>query len=90
VQRRDAARAFRLALDHGKAGARYTPSAKKGISVRKLAELIGKRLGLPLASKTPDEAAEHFGFLAMFFRLDAPASSAFTQADLGWTPNNPD
>lgn len=48
--------------------------------------MIGRRLSVPAASKAPDDAAGHFGFLAMFLGLDAPASSAFTREALGWIP----
>lgn len=88
VHRLDAARAFRSALEKGEAGSRYHAVGDEGIPVRELAEVIGRRLNLPTASKTPDEAADHFGFLAMFLGLDAPASSALTRARLDWTPTH--
>jgi len=37
----------------------------------------------------PEEAAGHFGFLAMFAGADNPASSALTRQRLGWTPTEP-
>lgn len=86
VHRQDAARAYRLALEGGEAGARYHAVGDEGIPVRELAEVNGQRLNLPTASKTPKEAAGHFGFLAMFLGLDAPASSALTCERLGWSP----
>ena len=86
VHRLDAARVFRLALEHGEAGSRYHAIGDEGIAIRELAEVIGRRLNLPCASKVPDEATEHFGFLAMFLGLDAPASGALTRERLGWTP----
>ncbi len=88
VHRLDAARAFRLALEKGEAGSRYHAVGDEGIPVRDLAKVIGKRLNLPTASKTPEEAPGHFGFLAMFLGLDAPASSALTRERLGWTPTH--
>ena len=86
VHRLDAACAFRLALERGEAGSRYHAVGDEGLPTRELAEVIGRRLGLPTAAKAPDEAAGHFGFLAMFFGLDAPASSALTRERLGWIP----
>lgn len=86
VHRQDAARVFRLALEKGEPGTRYHAIGDEGIPVRGLAEVIGRQLNLPTASKTPDEAPAHFGFLAMFLGLDAPASSALTRERLGWTP----
>ena len=50
--------------------------------------MIGRRLGLPTASKAPEEAGGHFGFLAMFLGLDAPASNALTRQRLDWTPTH--
>ena len=35
---------------------------------------------------SPEEAGTYFGPLAMFAGLDMPASSAKTQAELGWKP----
>jgi nucleoside-diphosphate-sugar epimerase len=86
VHRLDAARAFRLALEKGEAGSRYHAIGEEGIPVQDLATVIARRLNLPTASKAPGEAAGHFGFLAMFLGLDAPASSAITREKLGWTP----
>jgi len=48
--------------------------------------VIGERLNVPVVAKSPDEAADHFGALAMFVGLDAPASSRWTQEQLGWQP----
>ena len=89
VHRTDAAALYRLALEKGQAGAAYHAVGEEGVRSKDIAELIGSKLNLPVVSKTPDEAGEHFAFMAMFFGLDAPASSAITQAELGWRPSGP-
>ena len=89
VHRLDAAPLYRLALEQGVAGAAYHGVAEEGVPAKAIAELIGRRLNLPVVSKTPEEAGEHFGFLGMFFGLDCPASSALTRAQLGWTTSHP-
>jgi nucleoside-diphosphate-sugar epimerase len=89
VHRLDAARLYRLALEKGTAGAQYHGVADEGVPVRDIAEVIGRRLNLPVVSKSPDEAAEHFGWMAMFFGIDCPASSAKTRNVLGWSPRQP-
>ena len=89
VHRLDAARLYRLALEKGITGARYHGVADEGVPTREIAEAIGRGLNLPVVSKSPEEAAEHFGFLGFFFGLDAPASSALTQEQLGWEPKQP-
>ncbi|NHC15855.1 hypothetical protein [Motilibacter deserti] len=43
----------------------------------------------PTASVSPDAAAGHFGRIAAFFGLDAPASSALTRRRLDWEPSAP-
>ncbi|WP_020176744.1 SDR family oxidoreductase [Methyloferula stellata] len=86
VHRLDAAKLYRLALEKGSAGARYNAVGEEGIPLREIAEAIGRGLKLPVVAKSPEEAAEHFGWLAMFVGADIPASSALTQERLGWHP----
>jgi nucleoside-diphosphate-sugar epimerase len=86
VHRRDAARLFRLALERGTAGAAYHGIGEEGVPAREIAETIGLRLSLPVVSKSQEEAAEHFGWMAMFFAIDGPASNAKTRERLGWNP----
>ena len=57
--------------------------------MRDIAALIGQHLNLPIVSKSAAEAAEHFGWMANFVGLDAAASSALTQQQLGWQPEQP-
>ena len=89
VHRLDAAHLYRLALEKGSAGARYHGIADEGVPVRDIAEVIGRRLNIPVVSKSPGEAADHFGFLGLFLGLDMPASSAQTQERMGWRPTQP-
>ena len=84
----DTARLYRLALDKGSAGC-YHAVAEEGVPVRDIAEVIGRRLKLPVVAKTPAEAAEHFGSMGGFVGLDGPASSALTRERLGWRPVGP-
>ncbi len=85
----DAARLYRLALENGAAGARYHVVGEEGVPLREIAEVIGRRLNIPVISKSPEEAAAHFGFLAFFAGADGPASSAITQEKLRWHPTGP-
>lgn len=86
VHRRDAASLFRLGLERGHAGERLHAVSEEGVSLRSIAEAIGKSLGVPTRSIGPDEAAEHFGWLALPASNDMPASSAVTQKSVGWRP----
>jgi nucleoside-diphosphate-sugar epimerase len=87
VHRLDAARLYRLALEKGTAGAIYHGVAEEGVKAKDIATVIGRRLNLPVVSKSQDEAMAHFGFIGMFLSLDIPASGAKTQAALGWRPS---
>lgn len=85
----DVARLYRLALEAGERGARYHAVGEEGVSSREIAEALGRGLKLPVVSIAPEEAAAHFGWMAMFVGLDMPASSAWTQARLDWHPSGP-
>jgi nucleoside-diphosphate-sugar epimerase len=89
VQRLDAAHLYRLVLEKGIAGAAYHGVADQGVPTREIAEAIGRGLNVPVVSKSREEAADHFGWIAHFFGIDGPASSAQTQARLGWRPVQP-
>jgi nucleoside-diphosphate-sugar epimerase len=89
VHRLDAAHLFRFALEKGAEGARYHGVADRGVPVRNIADVIRRRLNVPVVVKSPEEAANHFGFLGYFVGADCPASSAQTQERLGWRPTQP-
>ena len=89
VHRLDAAHLFRLALENGTAGARYHGVAEEGVAFRDIAGIIGRRLSVPVVSKSPEEAAKHFGWFVHFAMLDNPTSSRQTRELLGWRPMQP-
>lgn len=86
VHRLDAAHLFRLALENAKPGARFHACAEEAITVKIIAEAIGRIFNLPIVSLTPEDAAEHFGWFSYMAALDCPASSKWTQQQLNWHP----
>ena len=88
VERLDAARLFRLALENSPAGSRWHAVADEGIPARDIAAAIGRGLNIPLVSIEPERAQEHFGWIAPFFSMDGPASNAITRESLSWNPTN--
>jgi nucleoside-diphosphate-sugar epimerase len=81
----DAARLYRLALEHGVTEPVYHAIADEGVAFKDIAEVIGRGLGVPVESRT----AEHFGWFGNFASADMPASSQHTREVLGWTPTHP-
>ncbi|HEY3783446.1 MAG TPA: SDR family oxidoreductase [Fimbriimonadaceae bacterium] len=89
VHRLDAAVLFRLALERAEKGARYHGAADEGIPFRDIATAIGKGLGVPVVSKSKEEAAGYFTWMVHFAGIDGPASSKLTRERLGWNPVQP-
>jgi len=89
VHRLDAAHLFRLALEKAPAGTRFHGVAEEGVAFRDIAKVIGKRLNIPVVSKSIEEAANHFGWFTHFAAIDNPTSSTRTQQQLGWRPKHP-
>jgi nucleoside-diphosphate-sugar epimerase len=85
----DTARLYRLAFEKRAPGAKYHAVAEEGVPLRDIAEVIGRGLKVPVVSMSQEEAADHFGWMAMFVGRDSPASSAQTREQLGWHPTGP-
>jgi nucleoside-diphosphate-sugar epimerase len=82
LHRLDAARLFRMALESAPAGALLHATEGEGIEFRRIAEVIGAHLDLPVESVPP----EHFGWLAAFAGADL--TGPYKPA-LGWEPTHP-
>jgi nucleoside-diphosphate-sugar epimerase len=89
VHRLDSAHLFCLALEQAPAGSTLHGVAEEGVAIRDIAEVIGRHLDVPTISISPEDAGEHFTWLAGFLGLDSPVSSALTQELLGWQPTQP-
>jgi nucleoside-diphosphate-sugar epimerase len=85
----DAARAYRLALEAAPAGTRLHVVADAGVPFRDIAAVIARKLDVPEASISPEDAIEHFSFLGAYVSLDGPVSSERTRQVLGWEPTHP-
>ena len=83
----DAAPVYRLALEKGPNRARYHAVAEEGVTAKAIAEAIGRGLKIPVVSLSPEQAAGHFGWMAMFAGMDMPASSKLTQERLRLAPD---
>lgn len=83
----DVASLYRLALEKAPAGA-HVSAAAEDITVREIAENIGRHLGIPAVSIAPEQAADHFtGF--PFITLDMTMPNEETKRLLGWEPVHP-
>jgi nucleoside-diphosphate-sugar epimerase len=82
VHRLDAGRVYRLALEQGVTEAAYHALDDEGVFFKDIAEVIGRRLGVPVESRGP----EHFGWFGGFAAADMCASSLRTRQLLDWQP----
>ena len=89
VHRLDAAVLFRKALETAPAGAVLHAAAEEGVPLRDITAVIGRRLGLPVVSLAPEEAAAHFGWMLRFADNDNPTSSTATRERYDWRPGQP-
>jgi len=78
-----------LREEKGSEGARYHGVADEGVPARQFAEVIGRRLNVPVVSKSREDMADHFGWIGQFFAMDGPASSEWTRKRLNWQPKEP-
>jgi nucleoside-diphosphate-sugar epimerase len=85
----DVARLYRLALEKNEVGARYHAVGEEGVSLKDIAEAIGRGLNIPVKSISPEEAPALLGVWGPFAGQDFLASSAITQEKLGWQPTGP-
>ena len=89
VHRLDSAQLFRLALENAPAGSTLHAVADEGVQIRDIAGVIARHLDVPVASVAPEDAPQHFTWLAGFLAIDSPASSTLTRELLGWHPAQP-
>lgn len=89
VHRLDAADLVCRSVDKAKAGSIVHATAEGGVTAKAIAEAIGRGLDLPVESIAPDQAADHFGFLAFIFGRDLPMSNDITRRTLDWNPTGP-
>lgn len=85
----DVARLYRLAFEKAEPGAIYHAVDEEGVSMKAIAEALGRGLKAPVVSIKAEDAEAHFGWLARFAGHDMPASSALTQQKLNWKPTGP-
>ena len=85
----DTARLYRLAFEKAEPGAIYHAVGEEGVSMKAIAEAIGRGLKVPVVGIKPQEAEAQFGWLSHFTGHDMPSSSAITQRKLNWKPIGP-
>jgi nucleoside-diphosphate-sugar epimerase len=84
----DVASLFRLTLDKAPAGAQLYAATEEGITVREVAETIGRHLEIPAVSVPAGQAAGHFKAFP-FITLDITMPNAATRELLDWQPAHP-
>ncbi len=69
----------RLGLEKSPAGSVVHVVGEEGVPNLDIAEAVGRHLGAPVVSIALEDAAEHVGWIGVFFALDSPTSSTLTQ-----------
>jgi nucleoside-diphosphate-sugar epimerase len=85
----DVAPLYRLVVERAEPGAIYHAVDEEGVPMKEIAEAHSRGLNVPVVSINPEEAEEHFGWLARFAQQDMPSSGALTQRKLNWKPTGP-
>lgn len=87
---KDVAHLYRLAIERTGPGVTvYHAVQEEGVTLREIAETLGRGLKMPAVSIDAEKAAEHFGWFLHFVGLDMPASSEWTRKALAWEPTGP-
>jgi nucleoside-diphosphate-sugar epimerase len=89
VHRSDAARLVRLGLENAPAGTILHAAAEEGVPVRRIAEALATRLGVPVKSAPPEQIADEIPFVGRFLAADLSATSTITRDLFGWQPTGP-
>ncbi|MDP4509557.1 SDR family oxidoreductase [Nonomuraea turcica] len=89
VHRSDAARLVRLGLENAPAGTILHAAAEEGVPIRRIAEALAGRLGVPATSAPAEQIADEIPFVGWFLGADIVATSKITQDLLGWRPTGP-
>jgi nucleoside-diphosphate-sugar epimerase len=89
VHRSDAARLARLAVEAAPSGSVLHAVGDEGVTIREVAEVMSRHLGVPTQSVAPADALEHFAHLGRFIGMDVPATAIVTRELLDWEPTGP-
>jgi nucleoside-diphosphate-sugar epimerase len=84
----DVGHLYQLALEKAPAGSQLYAAAEEGITVREIAETIGRHLNVPAVSIPAEQAPDHFKAFP-FITLDITMSNADTRQLLDWEPVHP-
>jgi len=89
VNRLDAAHLVRLVVEQAPGNTIAHAIGEDAVPLKAVAEVVGRKLDLPVVDLTADEAIEQFTWLGRFLAVDSTASSAITQEAFGWKPTHP-
>ncbi|QKV96033.1 SDR family oxidoreductase [Streptomyces sp. NA02950] len=84
----DVGHLYRLALEKAPAGSQLYAATEEGITVREIAETIGRHFNVPAVSIPAEQAADHFKVFP-FITLDITMPNADTRQLLDWEPVHP-
>lgn len=89
VNVQDAAQLFVLALEHAansSPGTQIYHAVAEVNSIKTYADIIARKLDVPVKSVTSEEIMPTHGFIGMLLAVNNPTSAEITRKTLGWTP----
>ncbi len=85
----DTARLYPLAFEKAESDAIYHAVDEEAVSMKAIAEALGRGLKVPVVSVKAEDSQEQFGWLSMFAGHDMPFSSTITREKPNWQPTGP-
>ncbi|ORX39125.1 NAD-dependent epimerase/dehydratase [Kockovaella imperatae] len=88
VNVKDAVTLYRMAIEQPLPAGTVLHGIDGHVKTKDIAEMIGRKLGVPTKSVSAEEALSQLGFIGLALSLDNPVTKEKTMAATGWQPSH--